>query len=121
MSWMPSDDPALGDPKTCDALELIIVPRTRDLGDGFAVRRALPHGNPDHRARLTDADFRVERGVVLHEPLPRRRDSGTSREWCYSRTCCPRQRSSSRSWIEQKVWNTDSQRFATSPRRSIFA
>ena len=44
MSWMPTIDPVLGDPKTCDALELIIVPRTRDLGDGFAVRRALPHG-----------------------------------------------------------------------------
>ena len=44
MSWQPSNDPVLGDPKTCDALDLIIVPRTRDLGDGFAVRRALPHG-----------------------------------------------------------------------------
>ena len=44
MSWLPSNDPVLGDPCTCDALELIIVPRTRDLGDGFAVRRALPHG-----------------------------------------------------------------------------
>ncbi len=44
MSWMPSDDPILGDPQTCDALDLVIVPRTRDLGDGFAVRRALPHG-----------------------------------------------------------------------------
>ena len=44
MSWLPSNDPVLGDPKTCDALDLIIVPRTRDLGDGFAVRRALPHG-----------------------------------------------------------------------------
>ncbi|BEV45507.1 pirin family protein [Afipia carboxidovorans] len=44
MSWMPSNDPILGDPHTCDALELVIVPRTRDLGDGFAVRRALPHG-----------------------------------------------------------------------------
>ena len=44
MSWMPSNDPILGDPQTCDALDLIIVPRTRDLGDGFAVRRALPHG-----------------------------------------------------------------------------
>jgi redox-sensitive bicupin YhaK (pirin superfamily) len=44
MSWLPSNDPILGDPKTCDALELVIVPRTRDLGDGFAVRRALPHG-----------------------------------------------------------------------------
>ncbi len=44
MSWMPSNDPTLGDAPSCDALELVIVPRTRDLGDGFAVRRALPHG-----------------------------------------------------------------------------
>jgi redox-sensitive bicupin YhaK (pirin superfamily) len=43
MSWFPDNDPALGDPKTCDALELVTVPRTRDLGDGFEVR-ALPHG-----------------------------------------------------------------------------
>src|SRR5581483_8842525 len=45
MSWMPSNDPTLGDPVSCDALELVIVPRTRDLGDGFQVRRALPHGS----------------------------------------------------------------------------
>jgi redox-sensitive bicupin YhaK (pirin superfamily) len=44
MSWIPSNDPILGDPQTCDALDLVIVPRTRDLGDGFQVRRALPHG-----------------------------------------------------------------------------
>lgn len=44
MSWLPSSDPVLGDIKSCDALELVIVPRTRDLGDGFEVRRALPHG-----------------------------------------------------------------------------
>lgn len=44
MSWMPDLDPILGDPRTCDALELVIIPRTRDLGDGFRVRRALPHG-----------------------------------------------------------------------------
>ena len=44
MSWLPSNDPVLGDPQSCDALELVIVPRTRDLGDGFEVRRALPHG-----------------------------------------------------------------------------
>src|ERR1700686_4528875 len=44
MSWLPSNDPVLGDPQSCDALELDIVPRTRDLGDGFEVRRALPHG-----------------------------------------------------------------------------
>jgi len=44
MSWMPSTDPVLGDKRTCDALELVIVPRVRDLGDGFSVHRALPHG-----------------------------------------------------------------------------
>jgi redox-sensitive bicupin YhaK (pirin superfamily) len=43
MSWMPSEDPILGDKTSCDALELVIVPRVRDLG-GFEVRRALPHG-----------------------------------------------------------------------------
>jgi len=43
MSWMPSKDPELGDAPSCDALELMIVPRVRDLG-GFEVRRALPHG-----------------------------------------------------------------------------
>jgi redox-sensitive bicupin YhaK (pirin superfamily) len=41
MSWIPSSDPVLGDTQSCDALELVIVPRVRDLG-GFAVRRALP-------------------------------------------------------------------------------
>lgn len=44
MSWLPSSDPVLGDPTSCDALELVVVPRVRDLGDGFSVRRALPHG-----------------------------------------------------------------------------
>ena len=42
MSWLPSTDPLLGDKQSCDALELVIVPRARDLG-GFEVRRALPH------------------------------------------------------------------------------
>lgn len=42
MSWMPTEDPILGDRRSCDALELVIVPRARDLG-GFEVRRALPH------------------------------------------------------------------------------
>jgi len=44
MSWTPSKDPVPGDKQSCDALELTIVPRVRDLGDGFSVRRALPHG-----------------------------------------------------------------------------
>jgi redox-sensitive bicupin YhaK (pirin superfamily) len=43
MSWMPSQDPVLGDKRSCDALDLVIVPRARDLG-AFEVRRALPHG-----------------------------------------------------------------------------
>jgi redox-sensitive bicupin YhaK (pirin superfamily) len=43
MSWLQSEDPVLGDKQSCDALELVIVPRVRDLG-GFEVRRALPHG-----------------------------------------------------------------------------
>lgn len=42
MSWLPSNDPILGDKKSCDALELVIVPQARDLGS-FEVRRALPH------------------------------------------------------------------------------
>jgi redox-sensitive bicupin YhaK (pirin superfamily) len=43
MSWLADKDPVLGDKRSCDALELVIVPRVRDLG-GFNVRRALPHG-----------------------------------------------------------------------------
>jgi redox-sensitive bicupin YhaK (pirin superfamily) len=42
MSWLPSADPILGDKQSCDALEVVVVPRVRDLGDGFEVRRALP-------------------------------------------------------------------------------
>ncbi|HTN95771.1 MAG TPA: pirin family protein [Nordella sp.] len=44
MSWLPTSDPILGDVKSCTALDLVIVPRVRDLGGGFNVRRALPHG-----------------------------------------------------------------------------
>jgi hypothetical protein len=39
---LPSADPILGDKRSCDALALVVVPRVRDLGDGFEVRRALP-------------------------------------------------------------------------------
>jgi redox-sensitive bicupin YhaK (pirin superfamily) len=40
MSWQPSVDPGVAAP-SCPGLELVIVPRSRDLG-GFTVRRALP-------------------------------------------------------------------------------
>jgi redox-sensitive bicupin YhaK (pirin superfamily) len=41
MSWLPTDDPVPGDPRSCAAIETVVVPRSRDIG-GFSVRRALP-------------------------------------------------------------------------------
>jgi len=41
MSQLPADDPILGDARSCEAIEKVIVPRSHDLG-GFQVRRALP-------------------------------------------------------------------------------
>jgi len=41
MSWQAADDPIPGDRRACDAIDMVIVPRARDLG-GFEVRRALP-------------------------------------------------------------------------------
>jgi hypothetical protein len=41
MSFFPAKDPEPGDAFSCDAIELVIVPRSADLG-GFTVRRALP-------------------------------------------------------------------------------
>ena len=40
MSFSPVPDPAPGDAAAADAIDLVIVPRSVDLG-GFAVRRAL--------------------------------------------------------------------------------
>src|SRR3984957_20617903 len=42
MSFSPVPDPAPGDAAAGDAIDLVIVPRSVDLG-GFGVRRALPH------------------------------------------------------------------------------
>ncbi|MEO1200380.1 MAG: pirin family protein [Pseudomonadota bacterium] len=41
MSYQPCPDPTPGDAQSCDAIDLVIVPRARDIGD-FEVRRALP-------------------------------------------------------------------------------
>jgi redox-sensitive bicupin YhaK (pirin superfamily) len=41
MSWEPANDPKLGDKLACDAIDIVIVPRARDLGS-FTVRRVLP-------------------------------------------------------------------------------
>ena len=42
MSFSPVGDPPLGDAAAADSIDLVIVPRSVDLG-GFEVRRALPH------------------------------------------------------------------------------
>jgi redox-sensitive bicupin YhaK (pirin superfamily) len=44
MSFFPAKDPAPGDARAADAIDLVIVPRSVDVGH-FAVRRALPHVN----------------------------------------------------------------------------
>ncbi|HLL27995.1 MAG TPA: pirin family protein [Xanthobacteraceae bacterium] len=68
MSFFPAKDPEPGDPLSCDAIELLIVPRTADLG-GFTVRRALPSSRRrmvgpfiflDH---MGPAEFRAGGGV----------------------------------------------------------
>jgi redox-sensitive bicupin YhaK (pirin superfamily) len=42
MSFSPDKDPNAGDAPACDAIDLVVVPRSVDLG-AFSVRRALPH------------------------------------------------------------------------------
>src|SRR5262249_15356652 len=44
MSWQPAQEPRAATGSGA-ALELVIVPRMRDLGGGFAVRRVLPAGD----------------------------------------------------------------------------
>ncbi|PWW01839.1 hypothetical protein DFR52_102503 [Hoeflea marina] len=41
MSFLQGGDPKLGDASSCDAVEMLIIPSSRDIG-GFSVRRALP-------------------------------------------------------------------------------
>ena len=41
MSFQPAQDPIAGDPFSCSAIEVAILPKATDLG-GFEVRRALP-------------------------------------------------------------------------------
>jgi redox-sensitive bicupin YhaK (pirin superfamily) len=68
MSFFPGKDPAPGDTPAADAIDLMIVPRSVDVGH-FAVRRALPHVNRrmvgpfiffDH---FGPAEFRAGQGI----------------------------------------------------------
>jgi redox-sensitive bicupin YhaK (pirin superfamily) len=68
MSFFPGKDPAPSDVPAADAIDLIVVPRTVDVGH-FAVRRALPHAKRrmvgpfiffDH---FGPAEFRAGQGI----------------------------------------------------------
>jgi redox-sensitive bicupin YhaK (pirin superfamily) len=68
MSFSPDKDPPLGDARAADAIDLVVVPRSVDLGH-FEVRRALPHARRrmvgpfiffDH---FGPAEFRSGQGV----------------------------------------------------------
>lgn len=48
MSWNPALEPGSPDEVGADAIETLIVPRSRDLG-GFEVRRALPASHREVR------------------------------------------------------------------------
>jgi hypothetical protein len=68
MSWLPDKDPEAGDRKSCDALDLVIVPRARDIGGTggtFEVRRALPHSK---RQMVGPFIFFDQMGPATHEP-----------------------------------------------------
>jgi redox-sensitive bicupin YhaK (pirin superfamily) len=68
MSFFPAEDPKAGDPISCDAIDLVVVPRTADLGD-FSVRRALPSSRRRMVGPFTFLDhmgptvFKTGRGV----------------------------------------------------------
>ena len=68
MSFFTAKDPTPGDARAADAIDLVVVPRSVDVGH-FAVRRALPHVNRrmvgpfiffDH---FGPAEFRAGQGI----------------------------------------------------------
>ena len=103
MSWQPDNDPEPGNPRSCDAIEQVIVPRARDLG-GFDVRRALPAAGKQMVGpfiffdQMGPAEFLIGAG---HRRAPASRTSGsrpspicsTARS-CIATASAPRCRSS---------------------------
>ena len=96
MSFFPGKDPAPGDAPAADAIDLIVVPRTVDVGH-FAVRRALPHakrrmvgsvhllrsfrtGRVPRRPRDRRAAASPYRPCHRHLPV-RRRDHASRQPW----------------------------------------
>ena len=64
MSFPLVPDPAPGDAAAADAIDLVIVPRSVDLG-GFAVRRALPHVEKHRGCLLATSSL----AAFAHSPL----------------------------------------------------
>ena len=64
MSLPHIPDPRPGDAAAADAIEMVIVPRARDLG-GFEVRRALPHAR---RQMIGPFIFFDQMGPALMQP-----------------------------------------------------
>lgn len=64
MSVLPADQPSSAATR-CPALDLVVVPRVRDIGDGFLVGRALPHGK---RQMVGPFIFFDHFGPVRHGP-----------------------------------------------------
>lgn len=64
MSLPHIPDPMPGDAAAADAIEMVIVPRARDLG-GFEVRRALPHAR---RQMIGPFIFFDQMGPALMQP-----------------------------------------------------
>jgi redox-sensitive bicupin YhaK (pirin superfamily) len=68
MSFFPAQDPQPGDALSCDAVDLVIIPRTSDIGN-LEVRRALP--NAKRRMvgpfvfldEMGPAEFRTGQGI----------------------------------------------------------
>src|SRR3954453_22905271 len=68
MSWLTADDPRPGDKLSCDAIEMIIVPRARDLG-GFVERRALPSARRQMVGPVIFFDQRGSAGFITGQGI----------------------------------------------------
>ena len=66
MSWSPCPDPLLGDRRSTDAIETLIVPRAVDLGE-MTVRRALPSTK---RQMVGPFIFFDQMGPAILPPIP---------------------------------------------------
>src|SRR5699024_4775423 len=68
MSWQSCPDPVPGDARTCDSIDTIVVPRTRDLG-GFEVGRVLPAPRQGRTGPFIFFDHMGPAEFALHEGM----------------------------------------------------